>query len=279
MFLLHSRNRPCEELHRHHLCHIHAYAVYAFVRPEQQNIAHLDPGVGDRVKLFLSAALVENAVVQLDRLVPVAFARMARKTVVTRHFRGVLLIALQVFVHREPLTRQIIEVVQRRESPFRMVFLAQIFYARGPAKTFIFAAHMVRYEINQYAQTRIMSALDERFEFLHPLRFVLRQVGVYVIIIRDGVWRAGFAFGDGRMVICCGSVTDHAGVPNMRDTQIDNRFECTLVDIYKPAATVLFLAAVVFPCLVVVAEQPREELINDGFVYHNVYVCLSMVNV
>ena len=124
VFLLHVGNGPLEELHRNHLRHIYPHTVYAFVCPKQQYITHFDPCVRYREELFLSPALIKDAVVQLHRLVPIVLARMTCKTVVSRHFCRKLLIALQVFVHRKTLARHVIEVVQRRKSPFRVIALA-----------------------------------------------------------------------------------------------------------------------------------------------------------
>ena len=124
MFLLHLRNRPSEELNRNHLGHVHADAVNALTCPEKQNIAHLNPCVRNRIKLFLSAALVEHAVVQLHRLVPIVLARVTRETIITRHLGRELLITLQVLVHRELFPGDIIKIIQRRERPLGMIGLA-----------------------------------------------------------------------------------------------------------------------------------------------------------
>ena len=124
VFLLHLRDCPLEELHRHHLCHINPYAVDTFSSPEEQYIAHLDPCVGDRIELLLSASLIVHAVVQFDRLVPIVQPRVRGEAVVSGHFRRILVVALQILIHREAFTRQIIEIIQRRESPFGMIGLA-----------------------------------------------------------------------------------------------------------------------------------------------------------
>ena len=69
-----------------------------------------------------------------------------------------------------------------------------------------------------------MGALHQVLEFLHALRYVFGQVGVYIVIIFDGIGRAGFSLHDGGMagtdivaagIGLCGMLYD-AGVPDMR---------------------------------------------------------------
>ena len=63
-----------------------------------------------------------------------------------------------------------------------------------------------------------MRAGYQRFKLLHSFLLVLRQVRIYVIVIRDGIRRTCFALGDGGVVILCGRVPDDTGVPYMRST-------------------------------------------------------------
>ena len=267
MFLLHCRNCPLEELDRNHLGHVDAYAINAFSGPEEQDIPHLDPGGRNRIKLLLSATLIEDTVVQFDRFVPIVLARMTCEAVVAGYFRRKLFVALQVFVHREALSREVVKVIERRESPFGMIILAQVFYALGFADALILTRYMVWYKINQYAQTGFVSAFNKRLEFLHSFALVLRQIRVHVVIIGDGIGGTGFAFGDRRVVILRCRMADDAGVPNMRSTQVYNRLERTLVDIRKSSTAVLFFASVIRTCLVVVRKITREELIDNSFAH------------
>ena len=68
-----------------------------------------------------------------------------------------------------------------------MVFLSQVLNAGRFAKRFILAADMVGHEVDDDSESGIMGALYKCFEFLHTLGFVLRQVGIYIVIIRDGI--------------------------------------------------------------------------------------------
>ena len=121
-----------------------------------------------------------------------------------------------------------------------------------------------------------MGTLDEVFELRHAFIHVLREVRIDIVIVRDGVGRTGFAFGDGRIILFSGRMSDDAGVPYVRRTQVHEGLERTLVDIDESAATVLFLAAVMLACLVVVGKQTREELVNYGFVHSCVFFCGKM---
>ena len=192
---------------------------------------------------------------------------MRSETIITGDLGGELFVALEVLVHRESFTRQVVEVIERGEGPFGMVFLSEILYASRFAERFILAADVVGHKVDEYTESGVVGAFDKGFELLHTLGFVLCQVGIDIVIIGDGIRRTGFAFGDSRVVVLGCGVSDDSGVPNMRSAQIRNGLERTLVDIYKSPAAILFLGAVMFARLVVVAKQAREELVNNGFVH------------
>ena len=61
----------------------------------------------------------------------------------------------------------------------------------------------------------------------------------------------------------------------MRGAQVRDGLERTLVDIYKSPAAILFLGAVMFARLVVVAKQAREELVNNRFIHSRLYAFLK----
>ena len=151
VFLLHLWDSPCEELHRHHFRHIDTDAVDAFSCPEEHDIAHLDPCAWDGVKLLLATILIEHAVVQFDGLIPVVLARMAGKAVVPGHLSRIFIVALQVFIHSESLARQVIEVIERRESPLRVVILTKVLHSGGFAEALVFTAHMIRHKVDKDA--------------------------------------------------------------------------------------------------------------------------------
>ena len=90
---------------------------------------------------------------------------------------------------------------------------------------------MVRHEVDDHLQNRLMGTLDEVFELRHTLVHVLREVGIDIVIVGDGVRRTGFAFGDGRVIVFSGRMADDAGVPDVRRTQVHKGLERTLVDI------------------------------------------------
>ena len=124
-----------------------------------------------------------------------------------------------------------------------------------------------------------MCPFDEVFKLRHSFALVLRQVRIYVVVIRDSVRRTGETFGDSRVVIlrCC--VTDDAGVPNVRNAQIHDGFERTLVDVTEPSATILLLRSIVFARLVIVRKPTREELVNNRFIDHILFVCVFLYGI
>ena len=119
--LLHSLCGVGPEFSRHHLGHIATKTVDALLRPEQQDVRHLLPRVGDGIEMADTSGIVVYAVVQLHRLVPVVTPRGIVEVVVTRGFGGFFqigfrLAVIQVEIGCEALARTIVEVVLRVES-------------------------------------------------------------------------------------------------------------------------------------------------------------------
>ena len=51
----------------------------------------------------------------------------------------------------------------------------------------VLAGHMVRHEVDDDLQPGSMGALNQFLELLHATRHVDSQVGVYIIIVGDGI--------------------------------------------------------------------------------------------
>src|SRR5690606_31378636 len=103
-------------------------AIYPLLCPVYQHVPHLLPGIWNFGKMFSVTILNINTVVELHRLIPVELRRFARKTVVPGYLRRPLPIGyLRLFSDRkldlQLLTRQVIEVVLRRES-YRCIVVA-----------------------------------------------------------------------------------------------------------------------------------------------------------
>ena len=89
------------------------------------------------------------------------------------------------------------------------------------------ACHVVGHKVYDDFQAGAVGTLYQIFEFLHTSGNVLGQVGVYVVVILDGIGRTGLTLDYGRMVgadvvasvvSLCG-VLDDARVPDVRGTQ------------------------------------------------------------
>ena len=181
-------------------------------------------------------------------------------------------------INGEVFSGEVVEVIERGESPLGMIAFAQVLDGSGFAGTLVLTTDVVRHEVDDDAQAGIMGALHERFELLHAFGFVLRQIRIDVVVVGDGVRRTGFTFGNSRVVILRRSVTNDAGIPHMRNTQIHYGFECPLVDIDKSSAAVLLFRAVMLTRLVIVRKPARKELVNDRFTHTSAAVSLAIIN-
>ena len=121
IFLFDLLNRPRPELLWHHLCHIATETVYPFACPKEQDMQHLVPCIRDRIKLLLATTLVEDTVVELDGLKPVVHTRICSKAVVTCSTSRILLVVINIDIRSELMTWNIVEVIERRESPLWII--------------------------------------------------------------------------------------------------------------------------------------------------------------
>ena len=86
---------------------------------------------------------------------------------------------------------------------------------------------MIGHKIDNHFEPGFMSAFDKRLKLSHAVLDSHRQVGADVIIVADGIWRAGFAFhhtgmtgGDTQTgIVGGGSVFNDTGIPYMSRTQ------------------------------------------------------------
>ena len=59
-----------------------------------------------------------------------------------------------------------------------------------------------------------MGTIDQVLVFFHPIFYVYRQIGVYIVIILNGIRRTGFAFHNIGVVLldAVGRIIGHGGV-------------------------------------------------------------------
>ena len=232
--LFHLRDHPVPEFNRNHFRHIAPETVYPFFRPEKQDIQHLRPCIGNRIKMQGTAVHIINTIIQLDRLIPVVLSGTGTEAIVPRDFRRKFTIfkifLLSTELQAQSLPRYIIEIIIRIESFRSIVFLPQVFHICHLGIRIILAGHMIRYEIDDYFHSGFMRPSDQRFEFFHTVRHIISQVRVYIIIIFDRIRRAGIPLYDCRMVssylvsriISIRCMFDHSGIPDMGGSQLLN---------------------------------------------------------
>ena len=191
-FLLDLGGGVGPELGWHHLGHVTAEGVNALSCPEEQDVGHFLPRGGHGVKVPHPAGIVVHAVVQLDRLVPVVAPGGIVEDIVTRSLGGFLQIGffgsvIEVEVRREALTWTIVEIIPGRKALRCIIVLTKILHTTGPADAVVLSGHMVGHEVNDDLHTCLMGTLHKLLELRHAVRHINRQVGVNVVIVRNGI--------------------------------------------------------------------------------------------
>ena len=264
---------------RHHLSHVAAETIDTFRRPEEQDVSHLIPGIGDGAEMPHSTRIVIETVVELHRLIPVVHAWGIVEAVVTcglsRFFEiGFRLAMIEVEIGCEPLTRTVIEIVLRIEAVLGIVLFTQIFHPLWLADGVILACHMVRHEVDDDLHACLMGALHQSLEFLHALIDIGGQIGINVVVVGDGVRRAcptlhncWVLTGDsiGR-IIGHGSMTDHTCVPDMAHAHLPDVFQGGGREVIQFTAAVLLNRSILLASGVPIAIKARKNLIDNQFI-------------
>ena len=280
---LHLVGGPQPEGGRHHLRHVATEAVDTLCSPEQQDVGHLAPRVGDGHEMSHTTCIVVDAVVQFDGLVPVVHAWGIVEAVVTGGLGGFLdigfvLAVIEIEIGRETLSRTVIEVVLRVESVLGIVAFAQILYAVGLADAVVLTCHMVGYEVDNDLHARLVGTLDEGFKLLHTLVNIHSQIRIDIVIIGDGVRRScptlhhgGVLTGDavGRIVGHRG-VADNASVPDMAHAHLPDLFQGAGREVVQFSATILLNRSTFLAGSVPIAIESGENLIDYYLFFHSV---------
>ena len=114
--LLHLRNHPVPKLYRDHLSHITTKTIHPLISPEQQDLQHFLPRIGNGIEMASTTVHIIHAVVQLHRLIPIVLAWIGIEMIVTGHLRrkltiGKILLTLRIKTKRQGLPRKIIKVI------------------------------------------------------------------------------------------------------------------------------------------------------------------------
>src|SRR5690554_1580927 len=226
-------NHPTPESNRHHTGHVAAKAVDAFIGPIQHHVAHLQPGIRFRVKIFGTVAHKIHPIVELNRLVPVAVPRVGFKAIVAGGPCGFLFPAftpLLGFGRIKAGTRQIVKVVVLMKGQIPTIAGPKINHPFRSGIRHILSGQMIRHQVDQYFQTLLMRPLHQSLKLFHAPIHHIGQIRIHIVIILNGIGRPGFPFNHiARIahnpistVIGAGGMLQHAGIPNMGGTQIGN---------------------------------------------------------
>jgi hypothetical protein len=275
----HLRYSPLPELYRNHFGHVATEAVDFLRRPEQQDIQHLVPCVGNGKEVRLSAVEKVYAIIELNGIIPVVDAGTGVEPVVARSFGRKFAVRLRhTGVHIELAVESgagdVIEIVVWTECPAGIVICSEPAGSGRLSVRVILSRNMVRYEIHQGFQPAAMCTGNEFFELFHAFRYVVGQIGINIIIVFDGIRRSGFSFHYGRVVgtyaifaiIRPGGMFRDTGIPDMGCAEFFDFFQCLHCEVGQLAATVFLQAAVVNAMIVVITEEAGEYLIYDDFV-------------
>ena len=141
------------------------------------------------------AVAIVNAIVELHGLIPVVIARTIVEAVVACSLGRCLHVwFLRVLV---PCSRYaakvdghtcIVEVVLLREVHRLVIVLAQVLYSHRFPYRLVFPCHMVGYKVDNDLHSSLVSTVNKFLKLLHTVVHLLCQVGVYVVIVGNGVW-------------------------------------------------------------------------------------------
>src|SRR5690606_17245871 len=86
--ILDLRYHPTPEFYRHHFRHITTEAVNLLLRPENEDVLHLQPSVGHRIKVGTSATLYVYPIIQFYRFKPICDEGVGPELIVARWLGG-----------------------------------------------------------------------------------------------------------------------------------------------------------------------------------------------
>ena len=290
VLLAYLRRGVSPELGRHHLRHVTTESVNMLPCPEEQDVSHFLPRGGYRGTLRKvirgrgDTGIVIHAVVKLHRLIPVVTTGLAVELVITRSLGRFLVIRLlcsviEVEIRIKPFARAIVEVVLLREALRGVVTLAEILHALGFTDAVVLTGHMVGNKVNDHLHASLMDALHQLLKLTHALLDINGQVRINVIVIGNGIGRAGLTLHNGRMVgrnavasvIGKRSMTNDSRQPKMTDAHLPYLLQHGGCQVVQLATTVFGNRTVLLPSGITIAEKTREYLIDNDLLHHSSY--------
>ena len=82
ILFLHLGNGPMPEVNRHHFCHVTTESVHFLSCPEQKDVKHLAPSIGNGVKVVHSSSNIVHTIIQLHGLIPVIDTGISREVII-----------------------------------------------------------------------------------------------------------------------------------------------------------------------------------------------------
>ncbi|MPM99982.1 hypothetical protein SDC9_147177 [bioreactor metagenome] len=154
--------------------------------------------------MFYVTVLYIDAVVKLNRLIPVVWGGFIGKTIVPGDFCRRLPVGyVRHFLYRELnfqlLTRKVIKVVAGRKSHRSVVVATKFVNSLRTVNRFVVPCQVIRHKINDYLHPGTMDTFNQRFKFAHPAVHVHRQIRINIVNVPHGVRRPGIAFNDFRI--------------------------------------------------------------------------------
>ena len=269
--LLDDGYHPAPELEGHHLGHVATEPVDTLLGPEEQDVAHLEPGGGEGVEVGAAPVKVIDTVVELYGLVPVVACGVGIEAVVAGGAGRTLRVVLPVDLTAQRGAGQVVEVVLGGEELGGVVLLAEVHHTLRLGVGVVAAGHVVGHEVDDHLQSCIVGALHQLGELLHAARHGGCQVGVHIVIVLDGIGRTCLPLdrslvvgADAEMaVVGLRGMLDDACVPDVRRAQFLDGSEGLGGEGGELAAAVLLDAATRYTGGVGITKQAGEDLIED----------------
>ena len=157
--------------------------------------------------------------------------------------------------------------------PIDVIILTKVFHPFGFTDAVVLTCYMVWHEVHYHLQSSLVRTLYKSQPLAHAVIHIDGNVWVYVIIVGNGVWRAGDTFHHVGMlarnaitsIIGLRGVTNHARKPNMSCAESFDSPQRYIVKVIKFTTPVLFNASPLLISRVAVAEETGKNLIDDRF--------------
>jgi hypothetical protein len=132
---------------------------------------------------------------------------------------------------------------------------------------------MIWHKVHYQFEVLVVDAFEHSLKFFHTVGDAFSQIGINVVIILNGIWRAGISlyyvlvvgeYAVGRIVSTLGMLYD-TGEPHMRGAELLYGLKYRGGDVVEFTGTVLLYGAVWHRIGYAVGIKTRQKLINNSF--------------